>query len=351
MNSQQMAIATAWVGLDVDSKCVVAAVDGPAAPGGLRVRPCELPARSFERSREGTSQMLAWAASVAGAGTALRVVMESTGSYSEQVHGWLCEIAPQTGPAIMNPKVVKDFLTSLDPRTKSDRVDSQGIARFGTDRRPQATPPMTEARRQLRDLMRTRALMVQQRDALRNRLETTAAGKACRAILERAIKALAKEIDRALEKALMTARKDKQAAADLARLMEVFGVAEITALTVLAELGDLRRFESSAQLACYCGLTPRTEESGGKSRKPRMSKFGNANVRRALYMAAVVNVRHNKTDMAQWYQNATGKGMPPVKAMVSVMRKLLDRMYLMISTDRAYERHPEPKARKTVESV
>jgi transposase len=349
MSNSQVTTKTAWIGLDVDSKRVVAAVDKPLE-AGRRVAPRELPTNSFERSKEGIKQLLAWATAVAGTDVALRIVMESTGFYSADVNQWLCEVAPETEPAVVNPKFMKDFLSSLDPRTKNDRVDSQGIARFGTDRSPRATPPLSEAENRLRELMRLREFLVQERDALSNRLASTRS-KETRVLAEKTVKDLDRRIEQTLKKALAVARKDAQKAADLSRLMEIFGVGEIIALTVLAEVGDLRRFKTTGQLANYCGLTPKTSESGEGARRQRMSKIGNSSVRRVLFMAASVNVAHNKTDMADWYRAAVARGMQPIKAMVRLMRKILDRMHLMITTSVPYERHPSKGKPQAVEML
>lgn len=349
MSSSEVRIGTAWIGLDVDSKRVVAAVDKPLAPGD-RMSPRELPTKSFERSREGMEQLVAWATTVAGNDVALRIVMESTGIYSVEANVWLCEIAPETAPAVVNPKVMKDFLTSLDPRTKNDRVDSQGIARFGTDRTPEATPPLSETDYRLRDLMRLRESFVQQRDALSNRLASIR-GKEARALAEKAIKDLDRKVDQAQAKAEALVKKDPQKQADFYRMMEVFGVAEIVALTILAELGDLRRFKTAAQLANYCGLTPKTSESGEGAKRQQMSKIGNASVRRVLFMAAKVNVMHKKTDMADWYTAAVERGMHTMKALIRLMRKVLDRIYLMVTTTVKYERRPSKDESQAVETL
>ena len=350
MNEQSQAMETVWIGLDVDSKYVVAAVDETIRPGMPRVAPRLLPTHTFDRSRQGLKKLLAWAKTVSDKSATFRVVMESTGSYSEDVHMWLWEIDPATGPVVMNPKIMKDFLKSLDPRTKSDRVDSQGIARFGTDRMPTATPLLSEADRSLRELMRTREQLVAQRDALRNR-HRTCRDSFVRKTLEKMIKQTQKAIDKMQKQALKTVKKTARQQADLRRLMDIFGVAEVTALTVLAELGDLRRFRSNSQLASYCGLTPKIVESGARRNKPRVSKFGNKSLRRALYMAALVNIRHKKTDLADWYWRAVERGKHPGNAIVHVMRKILDKMHLMITTEKTYERHPRTRDSAALEAV
>lgn len=347
MNDSQNAKQTVWIGLDVDSKYVVAAIDEPWVSGPQRIAPRFLPTQSFVRSEKGMKEMLSWARKNAGNEVQHRVIMESTGSYSEDVHRWLWKVAPETGPAITNPKIMKDFLKSLDPRTKSDRVDSQGIARFGADRSPSPTPLLSEKDLKLRGLMRTRELLIGDRDGLANRLRTTR-DKTCRSILESAIKDLQKRIDQALRKARQLVERDEQKKRDFNRLVEVFAVGEITALVILAELGDLRRFKSAGHLASYCGLTPKVEGSGEKNKIPRVSKFGNHSIRRALYMSALVVIRHRCTDLADWYARAVERGMHSMKAIVHLMRKLLDRMYLMITTDRRYERYPQKCAQGVV---
>jgi transposase len=60
------------------------------------------------------------------------------------------------------------------------------------------------------------------------------------------------------------------------------GVQLITALTVIAELGDITRFDSPRQLAAFLGLTPSEYSSGNSRRQGGITKAGNAHARRAL---------------------------------------------------------------------
>jgi transposase len=69
-------------------------------------------------------------------------------------------------------------------------------------------------------------------------------------------------------------------------LMALRGVSLITAVTVLAELGDLSRFESPRQLMSYLGLVPSEYSSGGKRRQGALTKTGNGHVRRVLVESA-----------------------------------------------------------------
>lgn len=65
-------------------------------------------------------------------------------------------------------------------------------------------------------------------------------------------------------------------------LMAMRGVGLITAMTILAELGDLTRFDSPRELMGYLGLVPSEHSSGGTRRQGRITRTGNGHVRRAL---------------------------------------------------------------------
>jgi transposase len=64
------------------------------------------------------------------------------------------------------------------------------------------------------------------------------------------------------------------------------GMDDITALTIAAELGDVRRFPSARGLMAYVGLIPSEHSSGTKRARGAITKTGNAHVRRVLVEAA-----------------------------------------------------------------
>lgn len=69
-------------------------------------------------------------------------------------------------------------------------------------------------------------------------------------------------------------------------LMALRGVNLLTATTVVAELGDLKRFANAPQLMAYVGLVPSEYSSGGSTRRGGITKTGNSHVRRVLVEAA-----------------------------------------------------------------
>jgi transposase len=64
------------------------------------------------------------------------------------------------------------------------------------------------------------------------------------------------------------------------------GVAEISAVTIVAELGQVSRFESARQLMGYSGAVPSEESSGQRQQRGGITKTGNAHLRRVVIEAA-----------------------------------------------------------------
>lgn len=89
-----------------------------------------------------------------------------------------------------------------------------------------------------------------------------------------------------LEKQMTAALPSWSLAPVVEALMAMRGVGLITAMTVLAEVGDISRFDSPRQLMAYLGLVPSEHSSGGSRRQGGITKTGNGHVRRVLVEAS-----------------------------------------------------------------
>ena len=88
-------------------------------------------------------------------------------------------------------------------------------------------------------------------------------------------------------------------------LQAMRGVSTIVATTVVAELGDLRRFESAPKLMGYLGLVPSEHSSGDSKQRGRITRTGNGHVRRVLIEAAW-SYRHRKAVSEELRRRARG---------------------------------------------
>jgi len=89
-----------------------------------------------------------------------------------------------------------------------------------------------------------------------------------------------------LEQEMHKALVDWELAPLVEALMALRGVKLVTAMTVIAELGDISRFDSPRQLMAYLGLVPSEYSSGKCKRRGGITKTGNSHVRRVLTEAA-----------------------------------------------------------------
>jgi transposase len=90
-----------------------------------------------------------------------------------------------------------------------------------------------------------------------------------------------------LENVVERTALEHQQFAPLFRALQAFrGMRIVTAATLIAELGDLRRFASAPKLMSFLGLTPREHSSGSKVSRGSITKAGNGHVRRVLVESA-----------------------------------------------------------------
>ena len=89
-----------------------------------------------------------------------------------------------------------------------------------------------------------------------------------------------------LEARVKTAAETGRHAPLIAALQSLRGVGVITAVTLVAELGDLGRFPTPRPLMAYLGLVPSEHSSGGSQRRGRITRAGNSHVRHVLVQAA-----------------------------------------------------------------
>lgn len=298
----------------------------------------EMQVRSFNRNRKAMKGFLAWLRAQAPEGTRLGVVMEATGTFAEEVASWLLDLAPDVWVAIVNPGQSSAFIRSLGFRNKTDDLDAKGLAKYGQERRPAPWERPTPEMAALKDLVRIRTSLVEARTAMHLRLkdhQRTAkmATEAMRKVIL-SLKTQIQNLDAAIEEQVAS---HPELARQVRRYTSICGVAQVTATTVLVELGDLRRFPRSRQLTAFAGLSPKKWQSGTSvNGKTRLCKQGSPRARAALYMAASSAARFNP-DMKATYERLLAQGKEKRAALGAVMRKLLVLMRAVALADRDWQ--------------
>jgi transposase len=138
------------------------------------------------------------------------------------------------------------------------------------------------------------------------------------------------------------ARLDALAKADAGvRLLQtVPGVGPRTAETVVAYLGDPKRFANGKQVSAYGGLVPRQYQSGETDRRGRITRRGPALLRKLLVECAWVMLRYNAWARAVYARLSRGKARKK-QAIVALARKLLVRCWAMLRDGTPWRGDPQ----------
>jgi transposase len=234
-------------------------------------------------------------------------------------------------------------------RVKTDAVDAATLAHLlRADLLPEAYVAPPELR-DLRDLLRHRAMLVHMRTSLKNRVHALLArqgilpghadlfGRAGREFLVAlelpegprrrldSILALIDDLDR--EVGAATREIDARARADerVATLCGIRGVGRYTAMLVIAEVGEVDRFPTARHLCAWAGLTPTIRSSDGKARLGHISRQGSSILRWALTEAAQKAPSGGGPLRARYERIAKRRG--PKVAKVAVARQILTLCY------------------------
>jgi transposase len=248
----------------------------------------------------------------------LLVVCEATGSYGQPVLDCAVELGVACHRA--HGSRVRWFAQSQARYAKSDPIDVGMIGRYASSTEClQLYRPPSPEESELRELMGRRTELRQTKEAEQARLEHVRSTLVRETIRDH-IRALERQIDKIAARidALIGAHARLQRAAEL--MQSVKGVGRLTAAAVLAYLPEIGTL-SRATIAALAGLAPFDADSG-KHKGPRHILGGRAEVRAALYMAAVVAMRCNP-HLRAMAQRLQARGKPFKVAVTAVMRKLL----------------------------
>lgn len=255
--------------------------------------------------------------------------MEATGSYGEALADFL--YASDYHVSVVNPFQIKSFANTLLKRHKTDKVDCKIIACYAERFEPESYIPRNPHIIELRQLYRCSQALNKYLGGFRNRLENR--DRLCEDVAKcwDDLIAQTEEKLRNIEKRMTELVKlSSDLQQDFEHLQTIPGIAQKTALALLAELPDLTLFTSARQLAAFAGLTPRHFTSGSSvHRKSRISKVGSATLRKALYMPAITAKNHNPV-MKEFAKKLAEKGKPTKVIIAAIMRKLLHQIYAIL---------------------
>lgn len=277
-----------------------------------------------------------------------RAVCESTANYWIRLHDTLEENGIDT--ILAHPAKTRIIAQA---RLKNDKLDSEVLADLlRTDMVYESFVPDKQYR-ELRNLARTRLGLVRTRTNYKNKIHAILAkyehkSPAYKAFSKKGIAWLRQitltDTDRMTMNAYLDGIELVQQQVDsfesrmaaiskedqrIRLLMTIPGINYVTALTVISEIVDIRRFATPEKLVAYAGLAPSQRNSGETKRSGNITKHGSAWLRYAMVEAAHTTI-HNDDRIGRFYSRIAAR-RGPQKAKVAAAKEMLVIIWHMLT--------------------
>ena len=315
-------------GIDVSAKTLQVALARPGHPSQQG---------TFANTPLGHRALLQW---LAKGRACVRVGLEATGLYSRRI-ALALQGHRRMEVMVINPKAIKHYAQAHLQRAKTDPLDARLIVDY-IQRMPfQPWQPPDQSSLQLQALTRRVGQLKRDLAAEQCRLQAEGYRAAPTRLIAHDMQVHIRHLQRRI------ARLDEQAQALVEatpalqtayqRLRSIPGIGPTSAMRLLAELAHLPAGMKPPQWVAYAGLDPRPRQSGTSLEAPRpIAKAGNKHLRTALYMPALVAVRHDRHIQA-FYQKRLAAGQKPKQALVAVMRKLIHTIWGLWTHDQDFD--------------
>ena len=267
------------------------------------------------------------------------IVLEATGIYYLDLALALHEA--DLPVCVINPRSFRHFAEVTLRGSKTDPLDAALLAEYAdrmTSRRWTPPPPIF---RQLRDLGRHLNRLLHARTQAKNHRHALQARRGVWKLLiedtEEGIAQLNRRIERLQKAAQALIQQASELKEQQAHLCAATGIAAASSLALLAELCTLPKDLKANQVVRHAGLDVRLHESGSSVHRPgRLAKTGNAYLRGALYMPAMVAIVRDPYAKA-FYNALVARGKKKIQALCAVMRKYLTGIWACLQTGKPFD--------------
>jgi transposase len=291
--------------------------------------------RKFSNRKDGFAELRAWL--IKHKASLVHACLEATGPYSEALAQYLHQQGYTV--SVVNPAQIKAFGKSELLRNKDDRPDAGLIRRFCEKQRPAPWTPPPPHLRELQALTRHLENLQETRQQQQNRLDATSTKSVVKS-LRKLMAHLDVEILRTEQQIAAHIDEHPDLKQQCQLLESIPGIGQRTAAKLLAEIENINQYQSARQVAAYAGLTPRNYRSGTLRGRTRLSKTGNARVRKALFLPAIVARQHNPIVNA-FCGRLAQRGKTKMQIVGAAMRKLIHIAFGVLKSGKMFDPNHE----------
>ena len=269
--------------------------------------------------------------------------LEASGGYEEPLMIWMNENT-QCPVTRLNPYRIKAFAKSRLSRAKTDVQDAKAIATFMEIHRPEPSETPDTAKHEMRGHSRHLEHLKKKRAQEKTYLESINDP-----VLEEQIEETIRHYDEQIERIKDQLEEDEEKH-DFIRetidyVVTITSIGRDTARALILEMQDGLRPDQiePKQEVAHSGIAPEIKQSGQWKGKAKMSKTGNARIRKLLYFPTLNALNHNPI-IERYYDKLISKGKEKMVAVVACMRKLLHIVVGVIKNQAEFD--PDWEAKK-----
>ena len=264
-------------------------------------------------------------------------VMEATGVYYEHLAYFLVE--NKFSISVILPNKIKNFAKTLENKSKTDEIDASIQTQFGLEKKLKPWRAPSNTIKQLKELTREYHAINKSLTQIKNRshaknytykptAQTLKRIKEQRNLLKKQLKQIREQIKNVLS-------NDTEIYNKIKKIITIKGVKLITVVSVVCETNGFALIQNNKQLTSYAGYDIIHDQSGTHKGKTKISKKGNAHLRKAVYMPAISAARYNEI-LKGFYKRLCQKKINKKIALVAVARKLLILIYTLWKKDQEF---------------
>lgn len=295
--------------------------------------------RAFKNSPTGFKQLIKWVDKIKIINVELRILLEATGVYHENLTYFLADNTDYRISVIL-PNKSKNYFKSLNIKTKTDKIDAKYLGQMGLEQEIEQWMPSSDAIRNLKQLSRSPSTLIDSKTRASNQLHAMEhsfqVDKTLKQLFKQQIRLLEKQIAILEIKMKEAVETDELLSQQIANITEVKGLNLISVVSVIAETDGFNLFTSIKQLTSYAGYDVVQKQSGTSvNGQRRISKKGNAHIRKALYFPALTAVRFEE-EFKELFNRIFERTRIKMKGYVAVQRKLLILIYTLFKKQEKY---------------
>lgn len=261
------------------------------------------------------------------------VCCENTGIYNRPLE----RVCVAMGVSLWVEHALKIKRASTDMRGKNDRKDAIRIAEYAIryqDKQVIYQEPSKDMK-ELDGLVKVRETLLAQKVAINNQLRESKSHdsieyQVMESSYQNTLKVLNKSIAETEEKIKNLVEADKELSQNVTLMTSIPGIGMQCAINFVLATNNFKSFNSAKHLACYAGVVPFQNQSGTVTKRDRISKMANRNIKRLLHMAAMAAVRFDE-QLKAYFIRKVKEGKNKMSVLNAVRNKLVHRIMAVIT--------------------